>query len=370
MVNNKIELRKKTYFKLSSQIAQFDNTHLYSILNNERANKSNSGWGINNTISFGEHKVFIKSIPITDVEYENMFSTKNLYNLPTYYSYGIGSMGFGSFRELITYIKTTNWVLEGAISTFPLMYHYRIVPFTSHRKDIDEAQLKSYVDYWGGNNNVRKYFIDRAKANYELVLFLEYIPYTLEAWLKENPDQLKKPLNDSRKTINFLRKQKIIHFDAHFRNILTDGDRIYLTDFGLALDKSFTLTSEEKFFFEQNAFYDYGEVLRNIGNIIYWSYDLCSESDKHRVREKYEIREGLKPYEVMSILLNNIEDIQNDGIIKLDDFFVDSIVKYRSIIALIREFFYDMFNNNKKDTKLNYAKLQQLIEETGFSQGG
>ena len=370
MAKSKIELRKKKYFNLSSQIAQFDNTQLYSLLNDNQSNKSSSDWGINNTISFGKHKVFVKSIPITDTEYDNMFSTRNLYNLPTQYSYGIGSLGFGSFRELITYIKTTNWVLEGAINTFPLMYHYRIVPFVSRQKDIDEAQLESYVEYWGGNKNVRKYFIDRAKANYELVLFLEHIPYTLEDWLKENLDQLEQPLNDLRKTIDFLRKKEIIHFDAHFGNVLTDGDQIYLTDFGLTLDKSFTLTQEEKSFFEQNVFYDYGEVLRNISHIIYWSYDLCSESDKHRVREKYEIREGLKPYEVMSILLNNIEDIQNDGIIKLDDFFVDSIVKYRSIIALIREFFYDMFNNNKKDTKLNYAKLQQLIEETGFSQGG
>ena len=367
MIESKIELRKKTYFNLSSQIAQFDNTKLYSILNNERANESNSGWGINNTITFGKHRVFVKSIPITDAEYDNMFSTKNLYNLPTQYSYGIGSMGFGSFRELITYIKTTNWVLEGSITTFPLMYHYRIIPFISHQKDIDEAQLESYVDYWGGNSNVRKYFIDRARANYELVLFLEYIPFTLEAWLKENSDQLEKPLNDLRKTINFLRKQEIIHFDAHFRNVLTDGDRIYLTDFGLALDKSFTLTQEEKSFFEQNIFYDYGEILRNIGHIIQWSYDLCSQSDKHKILEKYKIREGLKPYEVKSILLDNIEDIQSNGMIDLDDFFVASIVKYRSIIAMMQDFFSDMIDNKKKDTKLNHIKLQQLLEETGFS---
>ena len=370
MAESKIDLRKQRYFNLSSQIAQFDNTQLYSLLNDNQADKSSLGWGINNTISFGKHKVFVKSIPITDTEYNNMFSTRNLYNLPTQYSYGIGSMGFGSFRELITYIKTTNWVLEDAITTFPLMYHYRIVPFVSHQKTIDKAQLKSYVDYWGGNKNVENYFIDRAKANYELVLFLEHIPYTLEAWLKENLDQLEQPLNDLRKTINFLRKQEIIHFDAHFRNILTDGDQIYLTDFGLALDKSFALTQQEKYFFEQNIFYDYGEVLRNVSHIIQWSYDLCSESDKHKILEKYEIKEGLKPHEIRSILLDNIEDIHSSRIIKLDNFFTDSIVKYRSIIALMQDFFCDMCNNNKKDTKLHHAKLQQLIEETGFSEVG
>ena len=82
--------------------------------------------------------------------------------------------------------------------------------------------------------------------------------------------------------------------------------------------------------------------------------------------KKYGIREGLKPFELRSILLDNIEQIQSDGIMKLDDFYVASIIKYRSIIALMQDFFSDMWSNNKKDTKIPYSKLQQLLEETGF----
>ena len=367
MTKNNIDLRKKKYFELSSKIAQFDNRQLYSLLNNSESNKSSSGWGTNNTIVFEQYKVFVKTIPITDTEYDNMFSTKNLYNLPTYCSYGFGSTGFGVFRELITYIKTTNWVLEESIATFPLMYHYRIIPFTRHRADIDSNLFKKYVEYWGNSENAGQYFLDRTNSNYELVLFLEYIPYVLETWLKENPEKLRKPVNDLLTTISFLRTKKIIHFDAHFRNVLTDGDRIYLTDFGLALDRSFMLTREEISFFEQNIFYDYGEMLRNLSHLIDWSYDSCSENDKSRIMNKYGIREGLKSCELRSILLQNIEQIHSDGIMKLDDFYVTSIVKYRSIIALMQDFFSNMWSNNKKDTKLCHIKLERLLKEKGFS---
>jgi hypothetical protein len=366
MAKNHIELRRNKYFKLSSQIAELDNAQLHFLFDNSESNESSTGWGINHVIVLGESKVFVKRVPMTNLEYDNLFSTRNFYDLPTYCNYNLGSTSFGVFRELVTHIKTTNWVLEGAIATFPLMYHYRIIPFSWQRTDAKIKHLQGYVESWGNSENVRNCVLDRAIANYELVLFIEYIPHILETWLQENPNKLQKPLDDLRTTIDFLRTKKIIHFDAHFRNVLTDGEQIYLTDFGLVLDKSFALTSDEESFFEQNTFYDYGEVLRNFGHLIRPSYYSCSENDKRRIMEKYGIKEGLQPYEVGSILLDNIEQIHADGVMKLDEFYVASIVKYRSIIALMQDFFADMWGNNNKDTKLDRAKLRLLLKETGF----
>ncbi len=278
----------------------------------------------------------------------------------------MGSIGLGVFRELVTHIKTTNWVLEGAIASFPLMYHYRIIPFFGQRRDIDMENHKSFMEYWGNNTSIGNYVLDRANANYELILFLEYIPYVLTTWLQENPNKLQKFLDELRTTITFLRTKGIIHFDAHFYNILTDGKQTYLTDFGLVLDKSFTLTKDENSFFKQNTFYDYGEVLRNLGHLIRSLYDLCSENDKRRIMEKYDINADLKSSEVGSILLDNIEQLCADGVMDLDKFYVVSIVKYRSIIVLMQNFFADMYKNNNKNTKFPYAKLRQLLEETGF----
>lgn len=359
MAKNSIELRRKNYFKLSSKISQLNDDQLHRLVDMGDSYESGTGWGTNHTITLGQSQIFVKRIPVTNIEYDNLFSTRNLYHLPTAYNYGFGSTGFGVFRELITHIKTTNWVLEGAIATFPVMYHYRLMPCSRRWATVD-------TEHWGTNANVRNYVLDRAIAKYELVLFLEYIPHVLETWLWENPSTLQRLLNNIRTTIAFLRTKGIIHFDAHFRNILTDGEQIYLTDFGLVLDQSFALTKEEELFFEQNMFYDYGEVLRNLSHLIRSPYDSCSSDDKRRIMKKYDISEDLQRPEQGVILLDNIEQIYADRDLELDGFYVDCIVKYRSIIALMHDFFSEMWTNSKKDTKLPHAKLHLLLKETEF----
>src|SRR6266404_3503678 len=163
MATNCIELRRRRYFKLSSLIAQIDNARLRCLF---EASESRAGWGRNHTIDLGSSKVFVKRVPVTDTEHNNMFSTKNLYDLPTYYNYGVGSAGFGAFRELVANIKTTNWVLAGAITNFPLLYHYRIIPFSGERPEIDMDRHQRYVEYWNGNENIGRYMLARANANY------------------------------------------------------------------------------------------------------------------------------------------------------------------------------------------------------------
>jgi hypothetical protein len=363
MVENHLETKRQTYFNISLQIARLDDAQLCSLFDDRELS---TGWGINQTIEIGQSQVFVKRIPVTNIEYENLFATKNLYELPTYYNYGIGSAGFGVFRELITHIKTTTWVLAGSIATFPLMYHYRIIPFTGQRAGVDLKRHKAYVKYWGNSANIGKYILDRANANYELVLFLEYIPQVLDTWLRENPNKLQQSLEDLRKTIDFLRAKQIVHFDAHLHNILTDGERIYLTDFGLVLDRSFALTKDEESFFDRHTLYDYGEVLNNLRYLIRDPYAACSELDKHRIMEKYGIEECLKPPELTSRLLDNIHRIYVDGDLKLDEFYVASIVKYRSVMTLMQDFFLDLWGNNRKDTQFPHAQLELLLAETGF----
>jgi hypothetical protein len=356
MPDNSLKLRRQKYAEISSQIVQLDDRKLHSLLKQRDLHESSGVGERNSIVTFGTSKVFVKRVPVTEIEYDSLFSTKNLYNLPTAYHYGVGSTGLGVFRELITHLKTTHWVLEGAIATFPLMYHYRILPSTRTC-----SELEIDIERWGNHANIKKYVVDRANARYELILFLEYIPHILEIWLQENPNQLQKTLNDLWRAIAFFRTKGIIHFDAHFRNILTDGKQIYLTDFGLALDKSFALTEDENIFFEQNSLYDYGEVLRNLGHLIQLPYNSCSESDKSRMMKKYGVKDGLRPYQVGAILLDNIEQIQADGDMVLDEFYVASIIKYRGIIALMQDFFAEMWDNNQKDTPFPHTKLQLLI---------
>src|SRR5437762_2414428 len=136
MADTQLQQRHKRYFDLSSRIALLDNARLRSLFG-ER--EEQSSYGKNHIVTLGRSKVFVKRVPVTDLEYEHMFSTRNMYDLPTFYNYPFGSAGLGVFRELVTHIKTTNWVLSGAIATFPLMYHYRLIPFSGAHEEVDMA---------------------------------------------------------------------------------------------------------------------------------------------------------------------------------------------------------------------------------------
>ena len=56
--------------------------------------------------------------------------------------------------------------------------------------------------------------------------------------------------------IGFMQSRRMLHFDAHFRNILTDGHNLYFADFGLATSLDFKLSKHEIDFFEKHRNYD------------------------------------------------------------------------------------------------------------------
>jgi hypothetical protein len=363
MPGNSLPERRKAYFKRSSQIAQLDNASLRTLFDESAAN---SGWGRSQTLTLGRTQLFVKRIPVTDREYENPFSTRNLYDLPTFYNYGVGSAGLGVFRELVALIKTTNWVLGGEITTFPLLYHYRIMPFTGIRAEVDWERHKANIEYWGGSENIGRYLLDRASARHELVLFLEYVPHTFDPWLSRHPNRLGRALEELRATINFLRKKGIIHFDAHYWNVLTDGEQIYLTDFGLVLDRSFALTESERSFFQQHMDYDYGEVLACLDSVLLHVYGAAPEQAKRELQQRYSIPDPTHYHEQSRILLDNLEAILQSGILTLDKSAAATLLKYRPIVMLMGSFFSSLQQSNRKDAQFPHARLRRLLKETGF----
>jgi hypothetical protein len=49
----------------------------------------------------------------------------------------------------------------------------------------------------------------------------------------------------------------LVHFDAHFASILTDGRQLYFADFGLALSSRFDLSAGESSFLSGHLAYDH-----------------------------------------------------------------------------------------------------------------
>ena len=355
---NSIEERRRRHFRMSSEIAHLDSAGQRSLLD---SGTSWRGWGRNHTVAIGEDMVFVKRVPITDREMDSFLSTRNLYDLPTFYNYGVGSAGFNVFRELVANIKTTNWVLDGETELFPLLYHYRVSPRERARESVDMARHRSYIEYWGGNENIGTYLLDRAAANYELVLYFEHFPHVLQPYLAENPHTFTELVRDLLAAAEFLESKAIVHFDAHPYNVVTDGNQAYLADFGLVLDSRFDLSNEERGFFAAHTQYDTGLIMACSVYLLDDAYKALSDASRMKVCSTYGIEEGADGDDLRKVLLDNLEEIYADHDLNLSQEYVRFVVKHLETIRLIRDFTGALSKNHRKDDPYPTARLNELL---------
>lgn len=216
------------------------------------------------TIEVEGVKVFVKMIALADIEQAAEGSTANLFGLPLFYQYGVGSAGFGAWRELAACAKAGAWALSGECPFFPLLYHWRVAPDTPRPSLAPEQQ--AWIDqspaYWDHSDAVRARLEAIAAASASIVLFLEHIPAPLGAWLASRPvdealEAVILRLDDQlRDAAAFMNARGMLHFDLHSHNVLTDGEQVYVADFGLAISSDFDLSPAERAFFEAHRLYD------------------------------------------------------------------------------------------------------------------
>ncbi|MFJ8112353.1 protein kinase family protein [Streptomyces sp. NPDC096132] len=213
--------------------------------------------------------VFVKRVPLTDIELrpEYVRSTANLFDLPLFYQYGVGSAGFGAWRELAAHVMTTAWALRSEYAGFPLLYHWRVLP---DRPPADFADafggIEGAVAHWEGAPAVRQRLEAIGRSSFSLVLFLEHVPQTLAAWLSDTRgaawtqsggDSSYRWVEDALlRGTEFMSSRGLVHFDTHFANLLTDGQQVYFADFGLALSRDFELSAQEAAFLADHLVYD------------------------------------------------------------------------------------------------------------------
>ncbi|MGW3917776.1 hypothetical protein ACWEBX_40980, partial [Streptomyces sp. NPDC005070] len=201
-------------------------------------------------------------------------STANLFGLPMFYQYGVGSAGFGAWRELAAHVMTTNWVLGNAYEGFPLMYHWRVLPDSPPEGFADAlGGIDGAVEHWEGSSAVRERLEAIGASSASLVLFLEHIPRTLADWLHDHRTAAAdggdgSPFRWAEEALArgtaFMTSHGFVHFDAHFANVLTDGRRLYFADFGLALSSRFELTAAEAEFLSAHRLYDRCHAARHL----------------------------------------------------------------------------------------------------------
>lgn len=338
--------RIKLYSQISTSLACLSNEKLKQILADSKPMHEGIG-GKSALISIDDTPVFVKKVPLTDLEQlpQHFMSTANLFNLPLGYQYGVGSAGFGAWRELATHIMTTNWVITGECANFPIMYHWRILP--SHPGDINInywGDIEKYCQYWENSDVIRKRVEDLNKASAHIALFLEYIPHNLHEWL---PAQIAKGNNAAESAVTFvdehlkatnryMNTHGLMHFDAHFKNILTDGERLYFSDFGLALSSKFDLIPEEIEFLKQHQSYDQACAAVNLLHCV-----ITSLFDK----EHWEIR--LREY-----LAGELSKAPPA---------INTIINRYAPMALLMDEFFQKLQKESKSTPYPTTQLEKLL---------
>jgi len=258
------ETRLAAYGSVSTSLALLSNRALRQAL--DAAEPIGSGIGGKSVLlEIAGRQVFVKQVPLTDLELrpENVHSTANLYELPMFCHYGIGGPGFGAWRELAAHAMTTNWAIAGEFAGFPMMYHWRVLPDTTPLPE-ELADIDRVVDYREGRAQVRRRLEQLRSSSASIALFLEYIPRNLFGWLGEQlraggeaaDRALAMADRNLAAGIAFMNANGLLHFDAHFQNLLTDGERLYFADYGLAISSRFELADDELAVFERHHNYD------------------------------------------------------------------------------------------------------------------
>jgi hypothetical protein len=217
------------------------------------------GWGASCTLDVDGTKVFLKRLPLTDVEVANPGSTRNRFGLPTYYSYGVGSAGFGSWREVAAHRTTSG------TPGFPTLLHERVMPRTAMPRTDLPWTADGYVAYWNGNRHIGEYMAARDAATHEVWVLLEHLPQTGNEWVLANEARVDEILDAAYGIVRRLGDLGIAHFDSHLGNVVTDGDGFRLSDFGLAIGDDFELSAAERRFVDRHRHYDLGIVVASLG---------------------------------------------------------------------------------------------------------
>jgi hypothetical protein len=160
----------------------------------------------------------------------------------------------------------TDAVLAGETQSFPVLHHWRVLPGRSPVA-AEHADIDAVVAALDGCPAVRTRLEALAAASCSLVLFCEYIPHPVREWLREDPAGRAATVERQfSQIVTFLRDRELLHMDGHFGNMRTDGERIYLSDFGLATSPRFDLSAAERDFAERHATHDAGYAAMRLVN--------------------------------------------------------------------------------------------------------
>jgi serine/threonine protein kinase len=294
--------------------------------------------GATQSIRVANTPVFVKLVRLTERELRaGPECTANLFDLPTCYQYGVGpgSAGFNAWREVAAHQIVSSWVLDGACANFPLLYHWRVLPGPSPTSTTTAStEVADAVQFWGNSAAVEARLRALDGSGTVIALFLEYVPYALRDWLREQltagsvQAETAVTLVEQQllRAVRHMRSAGMSHFDAHFGNVLTDGHRVYLSDFGLASAQRFQLDRSEQSFLRLTADHDLAYCAAALVNTIA-ATSLKFTDPKER--NDYVRRTA-----------------DTDRATALDGVLADTVVRYAPVATTLNDFYWKLHHGN------------------------
>lgn len=349
------QTRLERYADVSTALALLSDKRLREQVEDATVLSTGIG-GTTALLQLEDTSIFVKIVPLTELERsaQNVMSTRNVFELPPFFHYGIGSSGAGVWREIAAHTMTTNWVLAKKCESFPLMYHWRVLNNLKQRTPISEelSDVSRMVEFWG-SQSVRNRIEAIEQTVDSVVLFCEYFPNNLHDWLTEQiaigedaaTSAFAMVNSNLRSAVSFMNTNGLLHFDVHFRNVLTEGRRVYISDFGLATSSRFELSDYELEFLELNKAHDGCYVVTEFVN---WLVTVLGGTVNQTERIDFIRRyaEGDESPDVMDSAA--------------------MIIKQYAPIAIVMNNFYTNLVFESRTTPFPVEEIQRVCVTTGF----
>ena len=93
-------MRYSQHSRISKYLGTLSDSDVLVLL--KKGTPLQSRWGATVKLEIDGIPIFVKQVPLNEIEgnSHNIGSTKNLFELPLYYQYGVGSGGFSVWRKL------------------------------------------------------------------------------------------------------------------------------------------------------------------------------------------------------------------------------------------------------------------------------
>ena len=138
----------------------------------------------------------------------------------------------------------------------------------------------------------------------------------------------------------------LLHGDAHFGNILTDGKRLYFADLGLASSERFALSPSELRYLHDNASLDQAYVLAKWVNWLVKAWTPAANRPNERMELVRRVAQGQPPHQLIP---------------GLPAFVAAAILRHAPIAACVNDF-YIQLHSERRDTPYPRDDVESLLQ--------